>query len=173
MRAAHDGSGDHVRSLDFLQVPGKTTKSFQTGECYDQSHMHRSCRLRLLMDPLRGLNFDPVWISKKQTHIQGSKGDTDIKNRLLDSVGGEGGMTWEDSIETCTLPYVDWMASASSMHEAGHPGTPALWQPGGMRWRGWGEGVQPGGDTWILWPIHVDVWQKPSYYSKVIIIQLK
>ena len=24
-----------------------------------------------------------------------------------------------------------------------------------------------------LWPIHVDVWQKPSQYCKVIILQLK
>ena len=30
-----------------------------------------------------------------------SKKDTDVKNRLLDSVGeGEGGMIWENSIET-------------------------------------------------------------------------
>ena len=30
--------------------------------------------------------------------------DTDVKNRLLDSVGeGEGGMNWENSIETCIL----------------------------------------------------------------------
>ena len=30
-----------------------------------------------------------------------SKRDTDIKNRLLDTVGeGEGGMIWENSIET-------------------------------------------------------------------------
>ena len=33
--------------------------------------------------------------------------DTDVKNRLLDSVGeGEGGMIWENSIETCILSYV-------------------------------------------------------------------
>ena len=33
-----------------------------------------------------------------------SKRDTDVKNRLLDSVGeGEGGMTWENSIETCIV----------------------------------------------------------------------
>ena len=33
--------------------------------------------------------------------MQDSKRDIDIKNRLLDSVGeGEGGMTWENSIET-------------------------------------------------------------------------
>ena len=32
--------------------------------------------------------------------MQDSKRDTDVKNRLLDSVGeGEGGVTWENSIE--------------------------------------------------------------------------
>ena len=31
----------------------------------------------------------------------------DVKNRLLDYVGeGKGGMIWENSIETCMLPYV-------------------------------------------------------------------
>ena len=36
-----------------------------------------------------------------------SKGDTDVKNRLLDSVGEvEGGIIWENSIETYTLSYV-------------------------------------------------------------------
>ena len=50
------------------------------------------------------------------------QGDIDVKNRLLDSVGeGEGGMIWENSIETCTLPYVKQMTRVSSMHEAGHP----------------------------------------------------
>ena len=55
-------------------------------------------------------------------YIRDSKRDTDVKNRLLDSVGeGEGGMIWENSIETCVLPYVKQITSASSMHEAGHP----------------------------------------------------
>ena len=31
--------------------------------------------------------------------MQGSKGDVDIKN-ILDTVGGAGGMIWENSIET-------------------------------------------------------------------------
>ena len=54
--------------------------------------------------------------------MQGSKGDTDVKNTLLDSVGeGKGGMIWEESIETYALPHVKQMTSASSMHEAGHP----------------------------------------------------
>ena len=54
--------------------------------------------------------------------MQGSKGDTDVKNRLLDSVGeGEGGMIWEISIETRALLYVKQMTRASSLHETGHP----------------------------------------------------
>ena len=41
------------------------------------------------------------------SYLQGSREDTDNKNRLLVTVGeGEGGMTWESSIETYTLPYV-------------------------------------------------------------------
>ena len=47
--------------------------------------------------------------------------ETDVKNRLLDSVGeGEGGMIRESSIETCILPYVKQITSPSSMHETGH-----------------------------------------------------
>ena len=39
--------------------------------------------------------------------MQDSERDTDVKNRLLDSVGEcEGGMIWENSIETCILTYV-------------------------------------------------------------------
>ena len=53
--------------------------------------------------------------------MQDSKRDTDIKNKPLDSVGeSEGAMIWENSTETCILPYVKQMTSASSMHEDGH-----------------------------------------------------
>ena len=39
--------------------------------------------------------------------MRDSQRDIDVKNRLLDSVGeGEGGMIWENSIETCILSYV-------------------------------------------------------------------
>ena len=37
--------------------------------------------------------------------MEGSKRETDVKNRLLEPVGeGQGGMIWENSIETCILP---------------------------------------------------------------------
>ena len=42
---------------------------------------------------------------------------------LLDSVGeGEGGMIWENSIETCILPYEKQFTSPDSMHETGAQG---------------------------------------------------
>ena len=40
-------------------------------------------------------------------YIQDSKRDKEIKNGLLDSAGeGDSGVIWENSIETCILPYV-------------------------------------------------------------------
>ena len=59
--------------------------------------------------------------------MQGNKGDTDVKNSILDSVGeGKCGKIWENSIEAYTLPYVKQMISVSYMHEAAHP-KPVLW----------------------------------------------
>ena len=52
------------------------------------------------------------------TYMWDSKRDTDVKNRLLDSVGeGEGEMIWENSIETCILSYVKQITSPGLMHE--------------------------------------------------------
>ena len=39
--------------------------------------------------------------------MQDSKRGTDVLNSLLDSVGeGEGGMIWENGIETCIISYM-------------------------------------------------------------------
>ena len=44
--------------------------------------------------------------------MRDSKRDTDVKNRLLDSVGeGEGGMIWENGTETCILSCKKRIAS--------------------------------------------------------------
>ena len=48
------------------------------------------------------------------------------KEQLLDSVEGKGGMIWENTIKTYSLPYVKQMTSASLVHKAGHP-KPVLW----------------------------------------------
>ena len=63
------------------------------------------------------------------------------------------------------------MTSPSSMHETGHSklctGTT---QRDGM---GWGSGDWDGGTHAHPWLIHVNVWQKPPQYCKVIGLQLK
>ena len=48
------------------------------------------------------------------------KRDTDVKNRLLDSVGErEGGMIWENGIETCILSCKKRIASLGSIQDTG------------------------------------------------------
>ena len=78
--------------------------------------------------------------------MRDSERDTDVKNRLLDSVGeGEGGMIWENSIETCILQYVKEIVNPASMHETGYSG-PVHWDdPEGWDGEGTGRKVQDGG----------------------------
>ena len=75
-----------------------------------------------------------------------SKRDTDIKNRLLDSVAeGEGGMIWQNNIETCILPYVKQITSPSVINETEHS-KPVHWDnPEGWGGEGGGRGVRDGG----------------------------
>ena len=50
--------------------------------------------------------------------MQNRKRDTDVQNRLSDSVGeGEGGMFQENSIERCILSRVKQITSPGGMHE--------------------------------------------------------
>ena len=71
---------------------------------------------------------------------------------------GEGGMVWENGIETCIISYVKQIASPGSMHDTGCWGwCTGMTQRDGMgkeegRGSGWGTHV-------YLWWIHVDVWQ--------------
>ena len=77
--------------------------------------------------------------------MRDSKRDTDVVNSLLDSVGdGEGGMIWENGIETCILSYVKWITSPGSMHETGCSGLVHWDDPEGWDGEGSGRGVQDG-----------------------------
>ena len=63
--------------------------------------------------------------------MQNRKRDTDIYNRLLDSVGeGEGGMFQENSIKTCILSMVKEITSPGWMHES----SPRTWSTGKTQW---------------------------------------
>ena len=77
--------------------------------------------------------------------MQDSKGNTDVKNRLLDSVDkGESGMIWENSIETCILQYVKWITSPGLMHETRCSELVHWDDPEGWEGKGGGKGVQDG-----------------------------
>ena len=78
--------------------------------------------------------------------MQDSNRDTDVKNRVLYSVGeGEGGMIWENSIETCILPSVKQTTSPGSMYETGHSGLVHWDDPEGWDGEGGGNGAQDEG----------------------------
>ena len=50
--------------------------------------------------------------------MQNRKRDTNVQNRLLDSVGeGKGGISRENNIETCILSMVKQITSPGWMHE--------------------------------------------------------
>jgi len=72
---------------------------------------------------------------------------------------GEGGMIWENGIETRILSYVKRIASPGSMHDTGCSGLVHCDDPEG--WDGYGG--REGGSGWgthvHLWQIHVNVWQ--------------
>ena len=73
----------------------------------------------------------------------------------MDSVGeGEGGMVWENGIETSIL-YVKCIASPGSIHETGHSGLVHWDDP--KRWDG--EGGGRGGSGWGT---HVHPWQSKT-----------
>ena len=70
--------------------------------------------------------------------------ETQMYRTVLDSVGeGEGGMIWENGIETCIISYVKRIASQGSMHETGCLGLVHWDDPEGDGDRG-GRGVQDG-----------------------------
>ena len=52
--------------------------------------------------------------------MRDSKRDTDVENGLLDSVGeGEGGMIWENGIDTCILSGKKRIASLCLIQDTG------------------------------------------------------
>ena len=61
---------------------------------------------------------------------------------------GKGGMIWENSIETCILPYVKQITSPGSIHETGCSGLVHWDDPEGWDGEGGGRGVQDGGHTY-------------------------
>ena len=71
---------------------------------------------------------------------------------------GEGGMIWENGIETCIISYMKRVASPGSIHDIGCLGLVHWDDPEGWYGEGEGGGFRTG-NTLYLWRIHVDIWQ--------------
>ena len=77
--------------------------------------------------------------------MRDSKRDTDVKNRLLDSVGeGEGEMIWENGIETCIVSCKKQIASLGSIQDTGYLGLVHWDDSEGWYAEGGRRGVQDG-----------------------------
>ena len=69
----------------------------------------------------------------------------DVYNSLLDSVGeGEGGMIWENGIETCIISYVKQISSPGSRQDTGCSGLVHWDDSEGWYGEGGGRRVQDG-----------------------------
>ena len=83
-------------------------------------------------------------------YMKGSNGDADKENRVVDTRWeGEGGKTWESSIEQYTLRHVKLDIQWDFAVWRKEPKSGALWQPWWVRWVGGGREVQEGGDICI------------------------
>ena len=62
---------------------------------------------------------------------------------------GEGGMIWENGIETCVISYVKQITSPGSMHDTGCLGLVHWDDPEGWYGERGGRGVQDGNNVYI------------------------
>ena len=105
--------------------------------------------------------------------MQDNKKDTDVYNGLLDSEGeGEGGMIWENGIETCILSCKNQIASLCPMQDT------ACWGlvHGDDPERCYGEGGGRGVHVWECMYTVLDSCQcmaKPIQYCKVNKVKIK
>ena len=84
---------------------------------------------------------------------------------------GEGGIIWENGIETCILSYVKRIASPGSMHETGSLGLVHWDDPEGWDGEGGGRGFRMGNTcTPMAYPCQCIA--KSLQYCKVISLQL-
>ena len=84
----------------------------------------------------------------------------------MDFVGeGEGGMIWENGIETCIISYMKQIASPGSMHDTGCLGLVHWDDPEGWDGEGGERGVQDEDCTLIV--DSTQCMAKPIQYCKV------
>ena len=71
---------------------------------------------------------------------------------------GEGGVIWENGIETCIISFMKQITSPGSMQDTGCSGLVHWDDPEGWYGREVGGGFRMGNNM-NPWRIHIDVWQ--------------
>ena len=84
----------------------------------------------------------------------------------------EGGMIWENGIETCILSYVKRITSPGLMHDTGCSGLVHWDDPEGRFWEGEGRGFRMGNTSTPV-ADSCQCMAKPIQYCKVISLQFK
>ena len=106
--------------------------------------------------------------------MQDSKKDTDVYSELLDSEGeGEGGMIWENGIETCILSCTNRITSLCPMQDTACLGLVHWDDPGGWHGEGCGREGSGWGNTCTPMAESCSCMAKQIKYCKVISLQLK
>ena len=104
--------------------------------------------------------------------MQNRKRNTDVQNKLLDSVGeGEGGIFRENSIETCILSRVKQITSPGWMHKTSARAWCTGKTPRDRVEREVGGGIRMG-NTCKSMADSCQCMTKPLQYCKVISLQL-
>ena len=99
-------------------------------------------------------------------YVRQQKRDRFIE-QSFDSVGeGEGGMIWENGIETCIISYMKRIPSPGSMHDTGCLGLVHWDDPEGWYGEGGGTGVQDGEHVYTRGGFML-MYGKPIQYCKV------
>ena len=103
------------------------------------------------------------------TYMQGSSGEGDMVNRVVDTVGKDRVGWIKSSVEAyVTICKIENQREFAVWCREPKSGAP--WQLRGVED---GREVQEGGGISLLWLAHIDVWQKPTQYRKTSILQLK
>ena len=104
-------------------------------------------------------------------YLQGSSGETDIENRLMDlGIGKERVICMERVTWKLTLPYAKWIANGNLVYGSGKSNRDSINLEGWDR-EGDGKEFQKQGMYVYLWLIHFEVWQKTTKFCKAIILQ--
>ena len=86
---------------------------------------------------------------------------------------GEGGMIWENGIQTCIISYMKQIASPGLMHETGCSGLVHWDNPEGWDGEGGGRGVQDGEHMYTCGGFMLMYGKTNTKNCKVISLQFK